>query len=177
MAAGEGAVDRVVVDGAVEAMGGDGAAIVMERGGAVTVGATGRVGADSGLAIASGSAPPESPPADYEAPESDLTVTVAAGGRVTGDIRVLDAGDLMAAIAGMVTGDIQGLGSGEHTVTVSEGGEVTGAIRLAGSTVRVDGKVGSVRLDSGGMVTVGRTGRITRATSGVWVRASIRCIR
>ena len=137
----------------------------LDSGGTVTVGRTGRVGADSGLAIASGSAPPESPPADYEAPESDLTVTVAAGGRVTGDIRVLDAGDLMAAIAGMVTGDIEGLGSGEHTVTVSEGGAVTGTTRLAGSgTVRADGAVGPVRLDSGGTVAVGRNGRITSAS-------------
>ncbi len=160
VAAGEGAVDRVVVDGAVEAMGGDGAAIVMERGGAVTVGATGRVGADSGLAIASGSAPPESPPADYEAPESDLTVTVAAGGRVTGDIRVLYAGDLMATIAGMVTGDIEGLGAGDHTVTVSEGGVVTGTIHLAASEVTVGGSVGHVLFDGGGTVTVLANGRI-----------------
>ena len=137
----------------------------LDSGGTVAVGRTGRVGADSGLAIASGSAPPESPAADYEAPESDLTVTVAAGGRVTGDIRVLDAGDLMATIAGMVTGDIEGLGSGEHTVTVSEGGAVTGTTRLASSgTVRADGAVGPVRLDSGGTVTVGRTGEIKSAS-------------
>ena len=55
-----------------------------------------------------------------------------------------------------------------HTVTVSEGGAVTGTIRLAGSsTVRVDGAVGSVGLDSGGTVTVGRNGRITNAEDGI----------
>ena len=103
--------------------------------------------------------------------DSGGMVTVGRTGRITGISSASDAaihsvtGDLDVAVTGTVDGDIRGLGSGEHTVTVNEGGTVTGTISLAGSTVRVDGAVGSVRLDSGGMVTVGRTGRITGISS------------
>ena len=86
-----------------------------------------------------------------------LTANVA--GTVTGDVR--GEGDLTATISGEVTGDVLGLGTGDHTVTVREGGTVGGTIRLAASTVAVDGAAGRVRLENGGMLTVGGTGRIT----------------
>ena len=96
------------------------------------------------------------------------TVTVAATGRLTGvevngrtEALHSKAGDLDLTVAGRVTGDVLGLGTGEHTVTVSAGGTVTGAIHLAASTVTVAGTAGQVRFDNGGMVTVGRTGRLT----------------
>ena len=94
-------------------------------------------------------------------------LTIGATGRVgaTSGVGVLadGPGDFHATVAGTVTGDIRGMGSGDHTVTVSPGGEVTGTIHLAASTVTVDGTVGAVRLDRGGMVTVGRSGVIRGA--------------
>ena len=101
------------------------------------------------------------------------TVAVAATGRLAGVDGVAirsESGDLDATVAGMVTGDVLGLGDGDHAVTVSRGGTVTGTIRLAASTVRVDGSAGCVRLDNGGMVTVGATGRIACA-DGAGVRS------
>lgn len=38
---------------------------------------------------------------------------------------------------------------------------MTGTIRLGASATRVDGVVGGVRLDRGGMVTIGKDGRVT----------------
>ena len=85
-----------------------------------------------------------------------ISVSTASGAAIHSE-----TGDLAVAVTGTVDGDIRGLGSGEHTVTVSEGGAVTGTTRLVGSgTVRADGAVGPVRLDSGGAVTVGATGRV-----------------
>ena len=107
-------------------------------------------------------------------------VTVAATGRLTGvevDGRTealrSEGGDLSMIVAGMVTGDVLGLGDDDdddHMVTVARGGTVTGTIRLAASTVRVDGSVGCVRLDRGGTVTVGASGRIA-CTDGAGVRS------
>ena len=101
------------------------------------------------------------------------TVTVTRTGRLTGVDGVAirsDAGDLEVTVDGMAMGDILGLGDGDHTVTVTESGTVTGTIRLAASTVRVDGAAGCVRLDSGGMVAVGATGRVACA-DGAGVRS------
>ena len=106
------------------------------------------------------------------------TVTVASTGALTGvevDGRTealrSEGGDLSVIVAGMVTGDVLGLGDdGDHMVTVARGGTVTGTIRLAASTVTVDGAVGRVRLDRGGTVTVGRTGRIA-GVEGVGIRS------
>ena len=185
--ASEGVVDRVIVDGTVETVGGKtnvDPAIRMLRGGRVVVGKTGSVNADSGLAIASGSAPPNDPPMGYEALESDLDVTVA--GRVEGDIKVLDDGNLSASVMGTVKGDIlalgdgdltarvtgtvdgniEGLGGGDHTVDVPRGGTVTGTVRLAGSTVTVGGTVGRITLDDGGTVMVTPTGQVNGVSAG-----------
>ncbi len=105
------------------------------------------------------------------------TVTVPATGALTGvavDGRTealrSEAGDLAVFVAGRVAGDVLGLGTGDHKVTVARGGTVTGTIRLAASTVTVDGAVGGVRLDRGGTVTVGRTGRIA-GIEGVGIRS------
>ena len=108
------------------------------------------------------------------------TVTVAATGRLIGvevDGRTealhSKSGDLSLTVAdgGVVTGDVLGLGDGDHMVTVAHGGTVEGAIHLAASTVRVDGSVdGYVRLGRGGTVTVGAGGKIA-AAEGAGVRS------
>ena len=159
----EGVVDRVLVHGTVETVGGKqdvDPAVWLERGGQVMVGATGRVSADSGLAISSGTSPAEG----ADPTMSDLDVTVA--GMVTGDIRVLDDGALTATVSGTVDGDIRGMGDGDHTVAVQRGGTVTGTVHLAGSTVTVGGTVGSIILDNSGMVMVAPTGRVTGVPNG-----------
>ena len=141
-AASEGVADRVVVHGTVEAVGGKegvDSAIFMKDGGAVFVGATGRVSADSGLAVSSGSPPPDALPEDWEEPESDLDVTVA--GRVEGDVRVLDAGALtFASLAGST---------------------VAGTVHDPAGPLTVAGSVGRLLYSAGGTVTVARTGALT----------------
>ena len=98
------------------------------------------------------------------------TVSVGSSGRVGAASGVaIDAvaGDLMAAISGMVDGDVRARGNGEHTVTVAAGGAVSGTIHLAGSTVTVHGSAGCVVLDNGGVVNVGASGRISCPDGGV----------
>ena len=150
-AASEGATDRVIVDGTVEAVGGKegvDSAVFMIGGGAVSVGATGRVFADSGLAISSGSAPPEALPEGWEEPESDLEVTVA--GTVEGDIRVLDAGALtFASLAGST---------------------VAGTVHDPEGPLTVAGSVGRLLYSNGGTVTVAATGKLT-GVGGVALRS------
>ena len=128
--AAEGAVDRVIVDGTAQTVGGrhgDGAIFIQRGFAAVTVGPTGRLISDSGVAIASG----ETPAALQAATTGGLSVTVARGGRVTGDIRVLNDGALNATVAGTVDGDLRTLGDGDLYATVS--GTVTGEIRTVGA--------------------------------------------
>ena len=91
----------------------------------------------------------------------NLSVTVAAGTTVQGDIRGLGDGDLTANISGWVDGDVVGSGGGEHVVTVPDGGTVTGTVHLDGSTVTVHGTVGrSIILAKSGTVTVGPGGTV-----------------
>ena len=92
--AAEGTVDRVIVDGTVQTVGGkygDPAIYFQLGGAAVTVGPTGKVISDNGVAIVSGcrpDAPPECvvgvvgyvPLPDAELDTGDLSVTVARGG-------------------------------------------------------------------------------------------------
>ena len=72
------------------------------------------------------------------------TVTVGGGtGRITGieGIAVRNAAgdlDLTVAADGKVEGDVLGLGAGEHTVTVKEGGAVKGTLRFDGGVNRVE---------------------------------------
>ena len=150
-AASEGVADRVIVHGTVEAVGGKAdvdPAILMNDGGVVVVGATGRVVADSGLAIASGNTPGAG---DDPPPASDLRVTVR--GRVEGDIRVRDAGDLHVIMAGgTVVGDLGATSASDLRVTVL--GRVEGGLRLldAGNlyVTIADARVeGGIRVPSG----------------------------
>ena len=102
-------------------------------------------------------------------------VTVAAGGQLTGvdgdggrEALRSEAGDLSVVVAGGTTvgGDIRGLGDGEHVVTVQERGTVTGLVHLGGSTVTVGGTVGGIFLENGGMVMVGERGMVTGSPVG-----------
>ena len=157
----KGVVDRVIVDGTAQTVGsrhGD-AVIVFQLGfAAVTVGPTGRVISDSGSAISSGD------PGQDAAKTGDLSVTVARGGQVTGDIRVVNDRDLDATVSGTVDGDIQARGDGDLDATVS--GTVTGDIQALGDghlNATVSGTVtGEIRTMGAGKltVTVGPTGRV-----------------
>ena len=90
-----------------------------------------------------------------------LSVMIAAGATVGGDIRGLGDGNLTAEISGWVDGDVVGSGGGEHMVTVPVGGTVTGTVHLDGSTVTVDGTVGrSIIIENSGTVTVGPGGTV-----------------
>ena len=158
----EGVADRVLVDGTVEAIGGkvDGdAAVLLERGGVVMVGESGRISADSGLAIAGGVAPPAEPPEDYEPTASDLSVTVA--GMVEGDVETLDDGDLRLSVSGRVDGDVRAMGAGALTLAVLEGGAITGSVHDPAGPLTVHGSIGRLLYTRGGTVTVAATGRLT----------------
>ena len=107
------------------------------------------------------------------------TVTVGSTGWITGieDAGRTEAirnaaGDLVVSVAGRITGDIIDLGARPAAVTVEAGGTVTGSIDLSaeGSEVTVDGTAARVRLDGGGVVAVGRTGRIA-GVEGVGIRS------
>ena len=90
-----------------------------------------------------------------------LSVMIAAGATVGGDIRGLGDGNLTADISGWVDGDVVGSGGGEHMVTVPATGTVTGTVHLDGSTVTVDGTVGrSIIIENSGTVTVGPGGTV-----------------
>ena len=106
------------------------------------VGATGRVlvSTESGAAILSGLEPPDEPGEDYEPGTGHLDVSVA--GSVTGDIRVLDDGDLTAMISGMVNGGVEALGGGDLTAAIS--GAVDGDVKTLGDgdlTATISGTV------------------------------------
>ena len=100
------------------------------------------------------------------------TVTVGTTGRLTG-IEVDDrteairnaAGELVVSVAGggRITGDIIDLGARPARVTTEPGSRVAGSVEVAGarSEVRVGGTVaGRVRFRRGGMVTVGPDGKV-----------------
>ena len=93
------------------------------------------------------------------------TVTVGRTGRLTGieGVAIRNArGVLRVTSAGRIEGDIVDAGERPAAVTVEAGGTVTGSIDLPaeGSAVTVDGTADRVRLDGGGTVTVGGTGRL-----------------
>ena len=116
--------------------------VQFDRGGTVTVGGTGRIAGIEGVAVRN------------EA--GALSVTVAAGGRVEGD--VVDLGDRPARVTteagSTVTGTIDVAGEGS-AMTVD--GNVEGGVRFGrDGMVTVDGNVeGGVRFGRDGMVTVG----------------------
>ncbi len=110
----------VTVNGRV--MGGTGAGVYLGGGGAVTVGATGEVGATSGDGIL--------------ADGGDLTATVS--GTVTGDVRVDGGGGLTANVmsGGVVTGTIH---DPQASFTVASGASIGRLLYANGATVTVSG--------------------------------------
>ena len=129
----------VTADGAV-------GRVRFDRGGAATVGSTGRISGIDGVAVDSRS--------------GDLTVTVA--GLAMGDIDGRGGGDLTVMVSGTVDGDVFGREAGEHAVTVERGGAITGTVDLAGDgAVTVEGAAGRIDFERDGTVTVGPEGRIS----------------
>ena len=113
------------------------------------------------------------------------TVTVGSSGWITGIEGVAirnAAGNLVVSVAGRITGDIIDLGARPAKITTEPGSTVAGNIDVAaagselrvggtvegrvevagaGSEVRVDGTVeGRIQFRRGGMVTVGRDGKV-----------------
>ena len=114
---------------------------------------------------------------------------------VTGDIVDMDAGDLIASVAGRVTGSIEergagdltatvtgdgyrrhirGMGAGLHTVAVMNGGAVTGTVHLPTSAMMIAGRVGRVLYDNGGSISVAATGSIAGVETEGGGREAIR---
>ena len=98
------------------------------------------------------------------------TVTVGSTGWITGiedagrtEAIRNEAGDLVVNVAGRITGDVIDLGARPSKITTERDSTVAGNIDVAaaGSEVRVDGTVaGRIRFRRGGMVTVGRDGKV-----------------
>ena len=137
--------------------------LLYANGGTVTVAATGRL---TGVEA-------EGRTEAIRSEAGDLGVTVAAMGRVTGDLRALGGGDLDATISGTVEGDLLAQGGGALTVDVQEGGEVTGTVHDPAGPLTVHGSIGRLLYANGGTVTVADTGRLT----GVEVEGRTEAIR
>ena len=94
------------------------------------------------------------------------TVTVGSTGWITGIEGVAirnAAGALVVSVAGRITGDVIDLGARPPKITTESGSTVAGNIDVAatGSEVRVGGTVeGRIRFRRGGMVTIGRDGKV-----------------
>ena len=94
------------------------------------------------------------------------TVTVGSSGWITGIEGVAirnAAGDLVVSVAGRITGDVIDLGPRPAKITTEPDSTVAGNIDMAaaGSEVRVGGTVEKrIRFRRGGMVTVGRDGKV-----------------
>ena len=125
--------------------------LLYTNGGAVTVAAAGRL---TGVEA-------EGRTEAIRSEAGDLGVTVAAMGRVTGDLRAMGGGDLDATISGTVEGDLLAQGGGALTVDVQEGGEVTGTVHDPAGPLTVHGSIGRLLYASGGTVTVADTGWLT----------------
>ena len=99
------------------------------------------------------------------------TVTVGSTGWITGIEGVAirnAAGALVVSVAGRITGDIIDLGARPSKITTEPDSTVAGNIDVAaaGSEVRVGGTVeGRIRFRRGGMVTVGRDGKVEGGVS------------
>ena len=146
--------DRVLVDGTVETTGGKAnvdPAIWLEGGGLVVVGANGRVGADSGLAISGGCS------SDYR----NLDYVPVDGVYATVDCDEVAARALEVRVAGTVDGDIRMLDDGVLTLVSMADSTVTGTVHNPAGPLTVAGSVGRLLYTSGGTVTVARTGRLT----------------
>ncbi len=146
--------DRVLVDGTVETTGGKAnvdPAIWLEGGGLVVVGANGRVGADSGLAISGGCS------SDYR----NLDYVPVDGVYPTVDCDEVAARALEVRVAGTVDGDIRMLDDGVLTLVSMADSTVTGTVHNPAGPLTVAGSVGRLLYTAGGTVTVARTGRLT----------------
>ncbi len=146
--------DQVFVDGTVETVGGKAnvdPAIWLEGGGLVVVGANGRVGADSGLAISGGCS------SDYR----NLDYVPVDGVYATVDCDEVEARALEVRVAGTVDGDIRVLDEGVLSLASMEGGTVTGTVHDPAGPLTVAGRIGRLLYTSGGTVTVARTGALT----------------
>ena len=137
--------------------------LLYTNGGTVTVAATGRL---TGVEVEGGTEAVRS-----EA--GDLSVTVAAMGRATGDLRAQGGGDLDATISGTVEGDVRAQGGGVLTLAVTEGGEVAGTVHDPAGPLTVVGSIGRLLYSNGGTVTVAATGRLT----GVEVEGGTEAVR
>ena len=125
--------------------------LLYTRGGTVTVASTGRL---TGVEV-------EGRREAIRSEAGDLAVTVAAMGRVTGDLRAMGGGDLTATVSGTVEGDLRALGGGALTVDVQEGGAVKGTVHDPAGPLTVAGSIGRLLYTKGGTVTVASTGRLT----------------
>ena len=146
--------DQVLVDGTVETVGGKAnvdPAIWLEGGGLVVVGATGRVSADSGLAISGGCS------SDYRS----LDYVPVDGVYPTVDCDTVEARTLEVRVAGTVDGDIRVLDEGVLKLSVQEGGVVTGTVRDPVGLPTVVGSIGRLLYTNGATVTVAQTGALT----------------
>ena len=146
--------DQVLVDGTVETVGGKAnvdPAIWLEGGGLVVVGANGRVGADSGLAISGGCS------SDYR----NLDYVPVDGVYATVDCDEVEARALEVRVAGTVDGDIRVLDEGVLSLASMEDSTVTGTVHDPAGPLTVAGSIGRLLYTSGGTVTVARTGALT----------------
>ena len=151
----KGGTVRGTIDLAASTVGVDGRAgrVRFDQGGTVTVGGTGWITGIEGVAIRNAA--------------GELVVSVADGGRVTGDIIDLGARPARVTIGpgSRVEGSIDVAAAGSE---LRVGGTVTGGIDMAGagSELRVDGTVeGRLRYRQGGMVTVGPDGKVEGGAS------------
>ena len=133
--------------------------LLYSGGATVTVAATGALTGVEGEALRSES--------------GDLSLTVADGGMVTGDVQARD-GDLSLTVTdgGMVTGDVQAHG-GTLKLSVPAGSEITGTVRDPVGLSTVTGRIGRLLYSGGATVTVAATGALT----GVEVDGRIEALR
>ena len=146
--------DQVLVDGTVETVGGKAnvdPAIWLEGGGLVVVGANGRVGADSGLAISGGCS------SDYR----NLDYVPVDGVYATVDCDEVEARALEVRVAGTVDGDIRMLDDGVLTLVSMEDSTVTGTVHDPAGPLTVAGSIGRLLYTNGATVTVAQTGKLT----------------
>ena len=103
---------------------------------------------------------------------SGATVTVAATGRLTGvevdggtEALGSESGDLSLTVAdgGMVTGDVQARGGGALTLDLKAGGTIAGTVHDPVGPLTVVGRIGRLLYSGGATVTVAATGALTGA--------------
>ena len=119
--------------------------LLYTNGGTVSVASTGAITSVEGEGIISQA--------------GDLSVTVAGGSTVGGNILADGGGDLTAAIAGTVDGDIQAYG--ELTFSAEAGSVITGTVYDPVGPLTVVGSIGRLLYTNGAVVTVAAGGHLT----------------